>query len=126
MVGSIDPRREAHRRGHWRSDAAGVFGPRTAETILASGLVRPHRKAGHMTASDRIQKSAPRPLQAGAVHIWPPGQLRPGLVDEHQALRIEVELPFEPSLAPAQDVRPGLLACMGGFLWNGPPLITWS
>jgi hypothetical protein len=44
MVGSIDPRREAHRRAHWRSNAAAVFGPRIADTILASGHVRPHPK----------------------------------------------------------------------------------
>ena len=34
---------------------------------------------------------------------------RPGLVDEHKALRVEVELVFEPSLAPLQDVRAVLL-----------------
>jgi hypothetical protein len=67
MVGSIDPRREAHRRAHWRSNAAAVFGPRIADTILAAVMCDRTRKAGHMTASDRIQKSAPRTLQAGAV-----------------------------------------------------------
>ena len=59
MVGSIDPRREAHRRGHWRSDAAGVFGPRMADTILASGRVRPHPKG---RTYDR-KRSHPNPHQ---------------------------------------------------------------
>ncbi len=59
MVGSIDPRREAHRRGHWRSDAAGVFGPRIADTILASGRVRPHPKG---RTYDR-KRSHPNPHQ---------------------------------------------------------------
>ncbi len=71
MVGSIDPRREAHRRGHWRSDAAGVFGPRIADTILARGRVRPHPKGRTYDRKRSHPKSAPRPLQAGAVHIWP-------------------------------------------------------
>ncbi|CDX24992.1 hypothetical protein MPL3356_490047 [Mesorhizobium plurifarium] len=31
-----------------------MLGTRGAETILASGLVRPHTKAGHMIASDPI------------------------------------------------------------------------
>ena len=35
---------------------------------------------------------------------------RPGLVDEHEALGVEIELAFEPRLAALQDVRPNLFA----------------
>lgn len=37
----------------------------------------------------------------------------PGLVDEHEFFRIEVELAVEPRLAPRQDVRAILLASHG-------------
>jgi hypothetical protein len=39
----------------------------------------------------------------------------PSLIDKHQALGIQVELPLEPGLAFRQDVRAGLLAGMGGL-----------
>src|SRR4030095_6108958 len=35
-----------------------MFGTRVAETILASGPVRPHTQAGHMIASDPIKTTA--------------------------------------------------------------------
>jgi hypothetical protein len=41
--------------------AALLFGTRVAETILASGHVRPHTKAGHMIAGDPI-KNLPNSL----------------------------------------------------------------
>jgi hypothetical protein len=69
MVRSIDPRRVTLRQFQWPSQAAALLGTHTAETILASGHVRPHRKAGHMEASDPIKFSV-QPLQEGAVHIW--------------------------------------------------------
>jgi hypothetical protein len=47
---------------------------------------------------------------------------RPGLVDEHQAFGIEIELPLEPSLAPAQDVRTSLLARVSGLFLR---VILW-
>jgi hypothetical protein len=68
-----------------------VFGTRVAETILASGHVRPHKQAGHMIASDPIksplnelasrrpstydrkrsdQITAQRACKSEAVHIW--------------------------------------------------------
>src|SRR5271165_3202755 len=50
----------------------------------------------------------------------------PGLVDEHQLRRIEVELPHEPSLALRQNVRASLFLGMSGLLWNGPPLLPAS
>src|SRR4030088_2264782 len=37
MAGSIDPRCETLRGIHWPVKVAGLFGPRDAETILASG-----------------------------------------------------------------------------------------
>ena len=55
MVGSIDPGCETIRGTHWPVKVAGVFGTRVAETILASGLNRPHQQAGHMDASDPIR-----------------------------------------------------------------------
>lgn len=68
MVRSIDPRRVTLRQFQWPPQAAALLGTHTAETILASGHVRPHRKAGHMEASDLIKFSV-QPLQEGAVHI---------------------------------------------------------
>jgi hypothetical protein len=40
----------------------------------------------------------------------------PGLVDEGQALGIEIELGFEPGLAPLQDVQAALLGRVAVFL----------
>jgi hypothetical protein len=45
---------------------------------------------------------------------------RPGLVDEHQTLRIDIELTLEPLPAPLHDIWPVLLGGMGGLLWDGP------
>ena len=39
----------------------------------------------------------------------------PGLIDEHKALGIEIELRLEPGLAALQDVRPILFAGVCGF-----------
>lgn len=46
----------------------------------------------------------------------------PGLVDEHQALGVEIELALEPRLAPLYDVGPALLARMGGLFLR---VIRW-
>jgi hypothetical protein len=54
MVRSIDPRCEEIRGTHWPNKVAGLIGTRVAETILASGLNKPHQQAGHMDASDPI------------------------------------------------------------------------
>jgi hypothetical protein len=43
------------RIAHWPSRVAGLLGTRAAETILASGHVRPRKKAAHMEASDPIK-----------------------------------------------------------------------
>ena len=50
----------------------------------------------------------------------------PGLVDEHQASRIEIELPGKPGAALSQNVRALLLLRVRGLLWNGPPLLPAS
>lgn len=56
----------------------------------------------------------PKPLTAPAATV-PTGHVRggPGLVDEDEALRIEVELAIEPGLASPQDVRAVLLRGVG-------------
>jgi hypothetical protein len=38
---------------------------------------------------------------------------RPGFIDEHQPLGIEIDLAVEPGLSPLQDVRAVLLVRMG-------------
>jgi hypothetical protein len=42
----------------------------------------------------------------------------PCLVDEDEALRIEIELAVEPVFAPLQDVRAVLLARVGGLFFE--------
>ena len=54
---------------------------------------------------------APEAAPVPARHVG----LGPGLVDEHQARGVEIELPLEPGLAPAHDVGTALLAGMGGL-----------
>lgn len=70
MVRSIDPRRVAFRQFQWPLKAVALLGTFVAETILASGHVRPHTKAAHMEASDPIKNICKNHLQVGAVHIW--------------------------------------------------------
>ena len=69
MVRSIDPRRVKLRYIQWPFKVVALLGTRVAETILASGHVRPHSKAAHMEASDPIENICRNDLQAGAVHI---------------------------------------------------------
>lgn len=76
MVRSIDPRRVTLRHSRWPSKAVALLGTRVAETILASGHVRPHTKAAHMEASDPIKNICKKHLQVGAVHIWEWKRLR--------------------------------------------------
>lgn len=45
----------------------------------------------------------------------------PGLVDEDEALGVEVELALEPDLAPLQDVRPVLLGRVRGLFFTVIP-----
>jgi hypothetical protein len=46
---------------------------------------------------------------------------KPGLVDEDETVRIEIRLTIEPVPPPLQDVRPILLARMGGLFLNVSP-----
>jgi hypothetical protein len=50
-------------------ETAYLFGTRVAQTILASGHVRPHKQAEHMSASDPTTAHS-NPCKTGAVHIW--------------------------------------------------------
>jgi hypothetical protein len=69
----------------------------------------------------------PQAFAAAAAAVGPRHVGRsPGLVDEDQALGIEIELAFEPGLAPLQDVGAVLLGCVRSLLWNGPPLLPAS
>jgi hypothetical protein len=52
------------------------------------------------------QAPAAAAAAAGSGHVAG----RPGLVDEHETLGVEIELAFEPRLAALQDVRPILFA----------------
>jgi hypothetical protein len=60
-----------------------LVGTCAAESILASGHVRQHRKAGHMEASRSDQPDSIF-LQTGAVHIWT--SLRKGAKSSEEAL----------------------------------------
>jgi hypothetical protein len=63
-----------------------------------------------------------KPLAAQAVAVRA-GHLGrgPGLIDEHQALRLEVELPLEPCPAPGQDIEAVLLGGVRGLYgWPAP------
>ncbi len=53
----------------------------------------------------------------GARHV----RARPGLVDEHQPVRVEVDLAIEPGLPPLQDVGALLLGGMGGLFLRVQP-----
>ncbi|TDQ06541.1 hypothetical protein, partial [Phyllobacterium brassicacearum] len=66
MVRSIDPRRVILRQFQWPLKVDPVLGTRVAETILASGHVRPHTKAAHMEASDLIKKNLQKTLASGS------------------------------------------------------------
>ena len=57
---------------------------------------------GSQATSPRRSAAQPRHLGGGA-----------GLVDEDQALRIEVQLAVEPCTTPRKDVGTLLLRCMG-------------
>ncbi len=68
------------------------------------------------------QSSAAPTASAFARHI----RRSPGLIDEHEASRIEIELPGEPVAALSHNVRALLLLGVRGLLWNGPPLLPAS
>ena len=60
------------------------------------------------------QTLAARRLSVGAGHVG----LGPGLVDEHQALGLQVDLAVEPLLASGQDVRSVLFRRVGGLFFT--------
>jgi hypothetical protein len=63
-----------------------------------------------------VRHPDPQPAAARRPSVAPSHiRRRPGLVDEHEASRVEVELLVEPSLAPPQDVRPVLLGGMSSL-----------
>jgi len=62
-------------------ETATLFGTPVAETILASGHVRPHQQAGHMIASDPI-RTLNSSCKPGAVHIWVPAKRAPQRFDQ--------------------------------------------
>ena len=64
------------------------------------------------------QALAARGAAVGAGHVG----RRPGLVDEDQALGIEIGLALEPGLAPLQDVGAVLLAGVRGLFLR---VIRW-
>ncbi len=63
-----------------------------------------------------VRKAQAQPLATPAAPVGPGHVgLRPGLVDEDQAIGVEIELPLEPGLPLLQDVRPVLLAGVPGL-----------
>jgi hypothetical protein len=64
MVQSVTRRIERNLTASVAFEPGQLIRPRSAESIKTSGYVRPRRKAGHMTASDRCS-SRKKFLQAG-------------------------------------------------------------
>jgi len=116
MLKSISNRRTARRHATGSSDPAIPTAPRRSCRSIEAAAA--HCPAGYTQA-------APGHVGRG-----------PGLVDEDEVLRIEVDLALEPGAAPLQDVRAILLAGMSGpFLrviacrrkkrWMVPKPNTW-
>ncbi len=62
----VRPGMRTTRRMSRASQPADQNGTLSADTIRASGHVRPHPKAGHKTAPDRHTKISSQPLQCGS------------------------------------------------------------
>jgi hypothetical protein len=79
-VWSLDPRREALRKIHRPLRAAGVFGTRVAETISASGHVRPPPTGRTYDRKRSDQNTAKRPCKGGRPHMMlvPSTDMLPG------------------------------------------------
>ena len=61
-----------------------------------------------------VRHAGPEALTAGRSSVAPGHAGRgPGLVDEHQTFRVEIELALEPLFATLQDVRTVLLGGVG-------------
>src|SRR5258707_15312013 len=97
MVGSIDPRCETVRGTHWPRKVAWLFGARVAETILASGPLRPHQQAGHMDASDPIRPSKKLLWHGGRPHMGPGSRSLRSLVRDDMGFVPEFSIPFSNS-----------------------------
>jgi hypothetical protein len=98
---TIDRPVEDHRRHHAGDPQPGQEGCRLPMTV---------RNAG------------PEPLASWSAATTPGHVGRcPGLVDEHQTIRIEIELSIEPVPAPLQDVRAVLLGRVRGLFLNVRP-----
>ena len=66
-----------------------------------------------------VRDADPQPFAATTAAVGPSHVGRsPGLVDEDQAFGIEVELAFEPGLAPLQDVGAVLFGGMRGLFFR--------
>src|SRR3546814_6613066 len=87
---------EHHRRGQ-------AAGPQSADEGRGLPVAMRHRSPAALAA----WRAA-----ATAGHLC----RRPGLVDEHQAIRIQLRLEFKPGAPAPQDVRTLLLAGVRGFL----------
>jgi hypothetical protein len=87
-----------------------MLGTRVAETILASGYVRPHTKAGHMSASDPIKSllnnlARRGPSTYGVSWVWS-GLVEIAVGDQiDRMLQNRRRHPFPPSgVAPAREL----------------------
>ena len=83
--------------------AATMFGTRSAEPIWASGPMRPHQQAGHMTASVRSQIIASTTCKQGAVHIWTTARAASQLGRGDKNFQLERQLHARRQVEPAGD-----------------------
>ena len=69
-----------------------------------------------------VRHASAKPFSARGAAIAA-GHVRrcPGLIDEDELLRFEIELPLEPVLASLQDVGPVLLGCVRGLFLRVMP-----
>lgn len=97
------------------------------EPVAIDRHVKHHGRdhSGHAQAGDQhcgfavpVREAHPQPLalRAAAVAAGRVGG-GPGLVDEHEALRIEIGLALEPALPLPQDIGPVLLDRVPDLFW---------
>ena len=121
VAGEVVHDDDVARREGGRETGSHPFLERGGVHGLVEGLLR--HDAGKAQAGDErdrlvmtvrncgAQSSAPPTAPAFARHV----RGRPGLVDEHELGRIEVELPVKPRPALLQHVRASLLLGVRGF-----------
>jgi hypothetical protein len=68
MAQSVIRRIERNLTASAGSNPDQLIRPRSAESIKASGQIRPYRKAGHMTASDHLLITRKNSCKSGAIH----------------------------------------------------------